>query len=434
MARHITKGLITAAAVAGLLWGIAVGCPPDTIEHHGDVILRMGRPVLLVESCVAEAGTQYTFTYRLTNWSAGVLELCSFSAPGRGEFPSAVMASPAGWEGSYGVASECITWWSWKSGRYPLGPGETLELTLTVNGVASIGTIESVIGFCGGSPETAEILAPSACAGGFPDGFSGCFCDVSAGLCVGPTLFEGEGNRIDLLSGPDEELNGICLGSWVRHGMSWGIDPDRVRFELLIDGSPIVMTRRAYCAPGADVGNADQAVMWHVQFPPDHFAPGTYEVTGRWLGLAADGSVETVWYERTIELTMIECMPAYPISGPTLPDLRPTIANMSCDCGWTPKQEYECEVNVWVEVTNDGNDAADPSSLRVTAGRKSTVRSVPALDPGASFVAHARIRFETEPGDVGGKCPIEIEATADYADAVEESEEGNNTTSTCCTP
>jgi hypothetical protein len=426
--------LIAVSVAAGLLWSLAVACPPDTVAHHGDIILSFGRPALLVETCVAEAGTEYTFTYRLSNWSTRDLELCSFGVPGRGEFLPAVMAAPVGWAESYEVASECITWWLWKSSGYVLGPGETLEFALTVDGVSAIGVIEAVAGFCGSSTETAGVLAPSACAGGFPEGFSGCFCDVAAGLCVGTSLFEGEGNRIDLLSGPDEELNAICLGSWVRHGIPFGMDPDRYRFELLIDGAPIALHRQNYCVPGSVVGTALQASLWHVQFPPDFFAPGTYEVTGRWLGLEEDGSVESVWYERSIELTMIECMPAYPISEPSLPDLRPTIANAHCDCGWTPQQKYECEVNVWIEVTNEGPGASEATSLRVSADRKSSVRAVPALDPGDTFTAHARLRLEMDPGDLEGKCPIAIDAAADYADAVKESDEENNTTSTCCTP
>ncbi|UCF10111.1 MAG: hypothetical protein JSW65_00015 [Candidatus Bipolaricaulota bacterium] len=433
MARHLTKNLIAAGIATAVLCISAGGCPPDTIEHHGDVILQLGRPTLLVETCAAESGGVYTFTYRLSNWSGRDLELCALSVPGMGELPTAAPSGPPEWSTSSGVASGCVTWWSWKTAGILLGPGETVSLSLVVDGPASIGTTEAVITFCGAASETAEVLAPSACAGGFPGRFSGCFCDTTTGLCVGTDLFEGEGNRIDLLSGPDEEINGACVASWVRHGFSHGINPDRYAFELTIDGSPVALHRRGYCVPGTDVGNALQAVLWHVQFPEDHFDPGTYEVSGRWLELEEDGSIATIVFERTIRLTVIECMPAYPIPGPTLPDLRARIVTVSCSCGWTPQQDFECEVDVWVEVTNEGGDAG-PSSLRVSAGGKSAVRSVPSLVAGASYTAHARIRFETAPGDVGGKCPIAIEARVDYANVVDESDEENNVAATCCAP
>jgi hypothetical protein len=45
-----------------------------------------------------------------------------------------------------------------------------------------------------------------------------------------------------------------------------------------------------------------------------------------------------------------------------------------------------------------------------------------------------RLRFETNPDDVDGKCPIAIDVLADYAEVVAESDEGNNTATTCCEP
>ena len=431
--RIVVAGLLTALlSVGGGV--VAVACPASTIDHSGDVILHLGRPALLVETCVSEAVDMTTFTYRLTNWSRGDLELCSVNVPGLGQFSAAVQASPMGWTASHSIASECVTWWSWKSGRFVLGPGETLELSLSVASPASFGTIEGVVGFCGGGLETAEILAPSACAGGFASAYTGCFCDAAGGGCVATERFEGEGNRINLLSGPDEEINGTCLGSWVRHGFTGGLPPDRYDFRLTIDGVAIPLVRTVFCAPGTDVGNALQSVLWHVQFPADFFAPGRYEVTGEWLELAADGSIASVFYSRTIELTMIECVPMYPITGPALPDLTVRIDNLTCACGWTPQQRFECEIDVWVTVSNEGSGPADPCGVRVEANRKLAVRTVPELAAGASYSTRVRLTFEVDPGDIEGKCPIEIEVIADYADVVKESSEENNTATACCEP
>jgi len=433
MIRQIVIGALLTALLSVGGGVVAAACPAGTIEHSGDVILLLGRPALLVETCVAELGGVYTFTYRLTNWSPGVLELCSLSVPGLGLFPTATTSGSPEWVGASEVASGCITWWSWKSDRFALGPGETIEMVLTVDVPGSIGTAEAVVSLCGGTWHTANVLIPSACPEGVSGYHVGCFCDGS-GACYGTKLFEGEGNRINLLSGPDEEINGTCLPSWVRHGLTAVDDPDRYDFRLTIDGVAIPLVRTVFCAPGTDVGNALQSVLWHVQFPADFFAPGSYEVTGEWLELAADGSIASVFYSRTIELTMIECVPMYPIIGPALPDLTVRIDNLTCACGWTPQQRFECEIDVWVTVTNEGSGAADPCGVRVEANRKSAVRTVPELAAGASYSTRVRLTFEADPDDLSGKCPLEIRAIADYADVVEESGEENNTATACCEP
>jgi hypothetical protein len=433
MTRRIAVVAMLSLLLSAGIGSLAIACPAGTIDHSGDVILRLGRPALLVETCVSEAGDMTTFTYRLTNWSRGDLELCSFDVPGLGQFSAAIQASPMGWTASHGIASECVTWWSWKSGRFVLGPGETVELSLSVESPASYGTIEGVVGFCAGGMETAQILAPSACAGGFPGAYTGCFCDAAGGGCIATELFEGEGNRINILSGPEEEINGICLGSWVRHGFAGGLPPDRYDFRLTIDGVEIPLERRVYCTPGTDVGNAVQSALWHVQFPADHFAPGSYEVTGQWLELADDGSVAGVFFERTITLTMIECLPIYPIE-PSLPDLTARIDKIQCVCGWTPQQEFECQVDLWLTVANEGGRIAAENGVRIEINRRSTVRTVPELDPGTSHTMRVRVSIEVDPKDIDEECPLEVEIFADYLDAIEEIAEDNNTASACCEP
>ncbi len=119
------------------------------------------------------------------------------------------------------------------------------------------------------------------------------------------------------------------------------------------------------------------------------------------------------------------------------PDLTIRIDRSSCNCEWTPRQEYVCTVDVYATVTNIGDQPATHFYCALDSSVGGDQVLVGLLDPGASKSLHFQFIYEVQGGTVAQPtpaCPLNFTVTADSKHFIRECDESNNTdtSSVCC--
>ena len=170
---------------------------------------------------------------------------------------------------------------------------------------------------------------------------------------------------------------------------------------------------------------------WFVQFPPDYFEAGRlYEFVASWLDYNRPAGDRAI-FARRVEVQVLPCL--IPVTLlPPLADLIVRIEELECDCGWTPQQAYECSLTIRVVVVNQGGAPSTETFLRVRIEGRPNLKLVPALAPSEEYTVTVKTTVAADPPGQQGQCPIEIVAEIDSTESVEESDEENNTDSTCC--
>ncbi len=429
-------GLITAIAMIGLTIAVGARCPMDAIATDSTFVGGASGSVA-VETCVTRSGTEDTYTYTITDLSARSPGFCSFAVAGVGVLRTIAQASPPGWTGHELPAGSCASWWVWSTigfgstllPRPGLLPGGSVIVSVTVAGPTTPAEVSAQLQTCEGKPITLTVLGPSACPGILAAGYE-TTCACSTRGCTTLNLFEGDGNRIQVIGGPDTQTIPRCEPSWVRHGfLGPELSASDVAFRLRIDGMLVPLTQTEMCTPGDEPGRSVIAIMWHTQFPPNFFDVGTHEVIGEWEVFDTPDSDPFVW-SRTITLEVAPCLIPIPIPtpittlGPPLPDIRVEFVRDACSCTWTQLQQYVCEIRVTVDVTNDGTEPTGLFHVSLTADQREAMAMVPSLQPGQDRRVTLELVLNAE--KPGGEPNPSYEVIADCLGRVEEANEENN--------
>jgi hypothetical protein len=304
-----------AVLVAG---SVAYGptCPLGTIETDARILSgKFG--MISVEACFSRVGGEDTYTYRVTHMGVGTIEVCAFTVSGIGLFTTVGQTGPMAWTGTTADDAGCASWWGWSTmstlpGGAAVGPGESATFSITVPSETTPARVQTAIGLCGGAEESFLILGPSACPGVTEMGFdASCVCGPHG--CARAAAFEGDGMRIGLLpTDPDVQTIETCEPSWVRHGFSGpGAAIGTGEFRLFIDGAPVPMDAEVMCSASSELGTPLHAVLFHVQFPAEYFAPGSYDLAGEWEILASPAGPGSS-FAWSITLVVEECTTCVP--------------------------------------------------------------------------------------------------------------------------
>jgi len=436
--KQTTSALIALVLVVTVLaWASAAlgRCPLGAIATHSTFVGgALGS--IAVETCVTRSGGEDTYTYTVTDLSARTPGFCSFAVAGIGVLSTVAQAAPSGWTGVVLPAGSCASWWAWSTIGFgsplppPHGliPGGSAVFSMTVNGPTTPAEVSAQIQSCGGKPVSCTVLGPSACPEIEEASYEATCACTPRGGCTAIELFEGDGTRIQVIGGPDTQVLMQCDPSWVRHGfLGPDLSPSEVEFRLWIDGSPVPLTMTEMCMPGDEPGQSVITIMWHAQFPPSYFTIGTHEVTGEWEVFDTPDTDPFVW-SRTMTLEVVLCpipLPSMPITIlPTLPDITLELVRDSCSCEWTPLQEYVCELEVVVDVANIGAEPTGLFHVSMEADSKETDAMVASLQPGQERRVTLDLSWSyRKPGFLPS---FDYTVTADCMDAVEESDEANN--------
>jgi hypothetical protein len=403
----------------GSRWSLLLtGCAGrSALSGGGDSTTVIGATgSAVVEVCVTRSGGQDTYTYRVTYLGGPTGGACGLLVSGYGGLDTVSMTEPAEWTSTAHPTTSCASWWTWSKSMFGSGTGtwvlpRSLTMSMTVDAETTPGTVVASLLFCGKDSVTFTILGPIA-----PRALTG---------------FEGEGNRINVI-GPPEQTIPRCEPSWVKHGFSGApFDPDSVNFQFFVDGVEIVLNREVTCSPTAEVGVESTLVMFYKQFPEDFFDVGLHEVVGVWTMDDTAAPPDGFVFERTIMLRVIECVPE-PLPVPDIPDLRLVLEGIVCGCEWEKDQDYVCNVEVKVIVTNVGTAESPATGVIVRSNKDVAVASVPELEPGESYERTVELSFKSswdrEP------CPLSVSGIVDANDEIRELDEENNTAEVevCC--
>jgi len=305
-----------------LVWGCvayAPSCPIGTIETDARMLTgKFG--TITIEACLSRFGGQDTYTYRVTHLGVGMAEVCALMVSGIGLFAGLGQTAPLGWTTVADNAGSCASWWGWSTmsvfpGGMSLGPGESATFSVTLAGPTTPAEVHAAIGLCGGATEPFTILGPSACSDITEMSvYESCLCGPHG--CARGAAFDGEGSRISVNPmDPDVQTIDACEPSWVRHGFT---GPSAAigsgEFRLSVDGVPVPMDVEVTCTASYELGTLLHAVLYHVQFPANYFAPGTYDVTGEWeiFGTPVAPGTSFTW---SITLVVEACATCIPDPG-----------------------------------------------------------------------------------------------------------------------
>ncbi len=421
--------LLAAVVLLIVLTGTAVArCPLDAIATHSSFV---GGAIgsVAVETCVTRSGTEDTYTYTLTDLSVRALGLCSFAVAGVGVLGTTAQEAPSGWTGAELPAGSCASWWAWSTIGFgsslplppPRGliPGGSLAFSVTVEGPTTPAFVTAQIQTCGGKPFTTTVLGPSACPE-IEEASYETSCSCSPRGCTAVDLFEGDGNRILVIGGPDTQTIPRCEPSWVRHGfLGPDLSASDVEFRLWIDGTRIPLVQTELCTPGDEPGGSVMTVMWHTQFPPDFFDVGLHEVVGEWEAFDTPDTDPFVW-SRTITLEVVPCAIPVPSPPPELPDISLVVVRDSCNCGWTQQQQFVCDLEVVVDVKNEGAEPTGFFQICLSTDQEDARVTVPSLQPGQD----RRLTLELTCRLAGPRPTYRV--VADCSNRVQEIDEENN--------
>ncbi|UCF10587.1 MAG: hypothetical protein JSW65_02635 [Candidatus Bipolaricaulota bacterium] len=426
-ARIVLALLIALAASGSVVY--APPCPPGVIASDNEIISgALG--VVSIDLCVTRDAGVDTYTYRLANLGPTTAQVCGFLVSGMGAFSTVSQTAPPGWAGDVAEADGSASWWRWSQEGVPaeekgLAPGEAVVMSMSLAGPTSPTDGAASLGTCGREPVTLHILGPSACAvpeGGPP----AASCDCGVGGCVGRPLFEGEGERIVLLRGPETLTVTSCDPTWVRHGFSGiAMAPDEVAFRLFVDGVPIPLEPVVHFLPSAIPGIVVTVMLWHAQFAAGTFSEGAHELVGEWDVLGPDGYLLV----RPLTLIVEPCAEAA-----LLPDLEVRVTGISCGCLWGAPGNYSCDLDVRVSVENLGSVPSPVSRIELHCPEGERSRPLFELAPGEVRRTTLSVSFDLEQYAEELPCPIPFQVVVDPADAVAESDEANNIVdgSSCC--
>ncbi|MBN1859770.1 hypothetical protein JW848_11300 [Candidatus Bipolaricaulota bacterium] len=423
--------LATVILLVGLIGAVGVGCPLDAIATHSSFVGGAAGS-MAVETCVTRSGSEDTYTYTLTDLSVRTPGFCSFAVAGIGALRTVAQTSPPRWAGHEIPAGSCASWWVWSTiGFHPtlpaprgLLPGASVAFSITVEAPSTPAEVSAQLLTCNGKPVTTTVLGPSACPDILSSGYEAT-CACSASGCTTINLFEGDGSRIQVIGGPDTQTIPRCEPSWLRHGfLGSELSSSDVAFRLWIDGVSVPLVQTEMCTPGDEPGGSVMAIMWHVQFPADHFDVGLHEVVGEWEALDTPDTDPFVW-RRMITLEVVPCAIPLPELDPALPDISVSLVRDDCSCGLIPPQQYVCELEVIVNVRNDGTEPTGLFHISLAADQHGTRKLVPSLQPGQDRRVTLELGFEVS--KPGGEPNPSYEVAADCLNRVNESNEENNT-------
>ena len=389
--------------------GTAIASDTTTVTGaFGDVV---------VDVCITRSAGMDTYTYRLTYLGDPAGSVCGLLVSGKGDLETTSMSGPGDWVATAHPVTSCASWWTWSEPLFSIAPGfpmlsRTLTLSVTVGEETVPAPMPCTLAFCGKESILFWTLGPS---------------DPAA-----DARFEGEGPRVNLVTGPVLQTVLRCEPWWVQHGLIFSESvPASASFSLFLDGVEVPLVREVTCEPFAEVDTTQSYVLFHRQFNPDELGAGVYELTGVWSLAVADSPPDGLYFERTISVEVLDCAPE-PIPVPSLPDLRLSIEPGLCACDWARDQTYVCDASITVTVTNEGTVESPATGIRVGSRYDAAVAAVPELQPGAAYQVVVDLSFESNWGKE--PCPFEIEAMVDISNSIEELDEENNTASAelCC--
>lgn len=431
MSVRSTRLLAAAILLIGLTRVGAAGCPAGAIATHSSFVGGAAGSIV-VESCVTRSGSEDTYTYTLTDLGVRTSGFCSFAVAGIGVLRTVAQTSPAGWVGHELSAGSCASWWAWSTvGFRPtlpaprvLLPGTSVVFSITVEAPSTPAEVSAQLQTCNGKPVTTTVLGPSACSDILAAGYDAT-CACSASGCTTINLFEGDGNRILLIGGPDTQTIPQCEPSWLRHGfLGSDLSASDVAFRLWIDGVSVPLVQTEMCTPGDEPGGSLIAIMWHAKFPANYFDVGVHEVVGEWEAFDTPDMDPFTW-SRTILLEVVPCAIPLPELGPPLPDISLSLVRDDCRCGLIPPQQYVCDLQVIVDVKNEGTEPTGLFHISLSADQQTARELVPSLQPGQDRRVTLDLTFDV--GKPGGEPNPSYIVFADCLDRIVESSEDNNT-------
>ena len=412
-------------------------CPPGSAASDRFVTSTPDGDVL-VQECVSRDGDLDTYRYTLLNISyvRGGRGICSFHVPAFGEFTTVSMTAGPGW--GFEPPSDVWRLWSWAdtSGGDGLMPGESIDVSFTVEGPTTDQRVAAAIRDCTMMDGTLVETTGPGPVFRFPpmdpgDRVGGAACPADAiahdvQVSSRPGVGDIQVEECVTREGDND------VYTYTLTNLSVGCDDAGiVAFSL---PNPLRLPQEGVVSPsGWSFFEGPGRATWNWVGPEDRgigvgesarFAvavrgPTTDGPASGWVGSACDPGASERWVATTGPVALRE-------EG--CPDLVIETAAVTCACGWTPQQSYGCQASADLVVRNVGDADADAFFVELDTDEGRYRRRVSGLAVGELRTVSLEVSFEDD------ACPLAYTITVDSADEIDECDETNNTATgeVCC--